>query len=175
MAITVRQVPTALRWRHFREVDVLPDDDGGGEDAQVNPVTDIPQDMAIVQTDTGRLRLGDVTIDIRVDRHHTAVLRSASQTATLLKHEQGHHDLFFLAMRAFGKDLEAIEAADPDDLLHQMQEAGTLHNGRAQTIDDAYDTRTLHGRNADEQAAWDAAIDAAKQDPLSTHIFTLPF
>jgi hypothetical protein len=173
MAITVRQVPTALTWRNFREVDTLPDGDGE-EVAQINPITENRQDIAIQRTPSGRLRLGDYTISVVVGRERTAVLRTATKTAVLLKHEQGHHDLFFLAMRAMARELEAIEATDPDDLGHQMQETSNLHATRAATIDGTYDRETEHGKNQEQQARWDAAIGEAKRDAAAAHILTHP-
>lgn len=174
MAVTVEQVPAALRWNNFREVDTLPDADEANELAQIRPELGAVQNIPIEQAPSGRLRLGDVTFTVGLDRRRTAVLRTATKTDELLQHEQGHQDLFFLAMRAMGRDLEAIEATDPSDLSQKVQDAQVLHHTRAETIDDLYDDETEHHANRKQQARWDAAIAAAKADAAASHILTHP-
>jgi hypothetical protein len=93
----------------------------------------------------------NLTVDISVQ--HTARVESdTSQTAELLRHEQGHLDLGILAARRMKVDIEA--GNNPDTML-------TRHRTRMGTANVTYDTQTNHGQNNSAQSNWNAALDAA--------------
>ena len=67
------------------------------------------------------------------------------------------------------RELQAATGT-PQDLGNQVQQIRTTHMNCAHTIDSAYDTRTNHGRDRDEQTCWNNLITAAMANPNATEI-----
>src|SRR5947199_5002337 len=90
MSITVAVSPTQLSWNDFLAVDSLPD--GSGDDAQT--ATEMPglNDIRPV-LGHGKFSMPNLTLTVGLDRSQTMVLRTATKTAELLKHDQGHYDI----------------------------------------------------------------------------------
>jgi hypothetical protein len=168
MAVNVVANPTTLTWSNFRVVDSSPDlsDD---EVAQIHPEMRMPPNIQVANSN-GAFRLNALTITVAPVAQDTIVLRSATQTPDLLRHEQGHYDLLILVARAMARDLGAASASSSAALNTQVQSIQQTHNNNAQTIDDAYDKQTDHGKNSAQQTGWNQAIAAALGNPASSTV-----
>jgi hypothetical protein len=171
MAITVVANPVTLSWSNFRVVDASPDL-SNDEVAQIHPEMGFPSNVQTVPTN-GIFKLNAFTITVAPVQQDTIILRSAAQTADLLKHEQGHYDLVVLVARAVARELGT--AADPSSagLVAKVQATRQTHMSRAQALDSAYDTQTDHGKNVPAQISWNMAITAALGNPGSTTVKSL--
>jgi len=170
MPIKVSVNPSRLTWNHFRTVSSLPNTN---EEAQVNPEM-APIQNVHPQNDGKHFRLPSLTLSVKINAHNTLVLKTAHKTKELLQHEQGHLDLLVLVTRALARDLESLEADTVDELATLLEEAKSLHDERAQTIDAAYDDQTDHSRNQLKQATWDRAIAQALNDPKASKVVDQP-
>jgi hypothetical protein len=170
MPVKVSVNPSRLTWSHFRTVPSIPD---ATEDAQVNPEM-LPIENVHPQKVGGRFRFPSWTLTVKINSHNTMVLKTASKTAELLQHEQGHLDLLVLVTRALARDLEALEADSVGELATQLEDAKSLHEERAIAIDAAYDDQTEHSRNRLKQSTWDRAIAQALRDPNASKVVDLP-
>jgi len=168
MAVNVVANPTTLRWSNFRVVESSPDL-SADEVAQIHPEMSMPPNIQVVNTN-GAFRLNSFTINVAPVAQDTIVLRTATQTPELLRHEQGHYDLLILVARAMARDLGAASASNPAALNQRVQTVQQTHNNNAQAIDAAYDTQTDHGRNAVQQSAWSQAITAALASPSAANV-----
>jgi hypothetical protein len=166
MPIKVSVNPSRLTWNHFRTVSSIASSD---EEAQVNPEMS-PIQGVHPQKVGEKFRLPSMTLSVKIVSHNTLVLKSAHKTKELLQHEQGHLDLLVLVTRALARDLENLEADSVDELATLLEEAKSLHDERAQTIDAAYDDQTDHSRNQQKQATWDRAIAQALNDPKASKV-----
>lgn len=169
MTINVRANPATLTWSNFREVDSIPDADADGEQAEINPEMSFPQSLQ-PQKQNGVFRLPDFTVTVAPNALNTMVLKTADKTAALLQHEQGHYNLLILVARAMSRELQTATGTSAQDLGNQLQQVRNTHKTRAETIDSAYDTKTDHGRNVDEQQRWNALITAALANPAAGDI-----
>lgn len=167
MAITVVPRPVTVSWSDFSTVDSLPSD----EDAHI--------DMGYEVENKNFRRVGGQfmvaeTLEVRV-KPLAKVLRSASQTDTLLAHEQGHYDIGILAGRALARELASLHAATPAALGLAMRSCFTLHTvTRLDPIQKKYDKDTGHGTNATEQARWAGLISAALGAVAAVQLDNLP-
>lgn len=93
----------------------------------------------------------DLTVNIGV-QHHARVESDTTQTASLLRHEQGHLDLGILVARRMKRDIEA--GTSPAN-------AQATHNPRLASLNVTYDTNTNHGQNTANQNTWNTALDTA--------------
>ena len=170
MAIRVQALPP-IGWELFRPVASIPDT---SEEAQINPELPSVPNLHPERTPGGRFRLPSFTFSVGVNRQNTMIVRTASKTADLLKHEQGHYDLLVLVARAWARELESLEVESVAELGRQLAAARQTHDERAQALDAEYDKQTEHSRNRAAQQRWDIAITAALADPRSTTIANLP-
>jgi hypothetical protein len=168
MAIAVAPNPVNLAWANFRIVDSSPDL-SGNEVAQIHPETQMPANIQVVNNQN-LYRLAPFTIGVAPVQADTIVLRTAPQTADLLRHEQGHYDLLILTVRAMARDLEAATAGSAGALGSRVQAIQQTHATRAQALDAAYDTQTNHGADVQQQANWNTAIAAALGNPMANAI-----
>jgi hypothetical protein len=159
MPITVTPNPVNLTWANFRAVDSSPDL-SGDEVAQIHPQTSMPNQVQVVRNQNV-FKLGSFTIGVAPVTQDTIVLRSAQQTADLLRHEQGHYDLLILTARAMARDLEAVTAGSAGDLNTRVQAIQQTHADRADKLDKAYDNQTKNGKDAKVQSDWNGWIAAA--------------
>lgn len=166
MSITVVPTPVTLDWSNFSPVRAL----SNNEDAHIDPGYEV-QNRPI-------RRVGDQwmladTLELRV-RPQARVLRTATQTADLLAHEQGHYDLGILAGRALARDLATISAATPSALKQALDAAFVLHTRtRLGPIQKAYDDDTKHSQNTQEQQRWAGLISTALAAASATAINNL--
>jgi hypothetical protein len=168
MAVNVIANPINLSWRNFHVVDSSPDL-SGDEVAQVHPEMRMPPNVQVAGSN-GVFRLNAFTITVAPVPQDTIVLRSAEQTADLLRHEQGHYDLLILVAKAMARDLGAATDSSASGLNTQVQTIQQTHNANAQAIDSAYDTQTKNGKDPLQQTSWNQAIAAALGNPGSTTV-----
>ncbi len=168
MAVNVIVTPINLSWSNFQVVDSSPDlsDD---EVAQIHPEMRLPPNVQVVNGN-GVFRLNAFTIMVAPVPQDTIVLRSATQTADLLRHEQGHYDLLILVAKAMARDLGAATGSSAGALNAQVQTIQQTHRTNALAIDAAYDTQTDHGKDSRQQTSWNQAIAAALGNPTTTTV-----
>ena len=159
MAVNVIANPINLSWRNFQVVDSSPDL-SGDEVAQVHPEMRMPPNVQVASSN-GVFRLNAFTITVAPVPQDTIVLRSATQTDDLLRHEQGHYDLLILVAKAMARDLGPATDSSARGLNTQVQTIQQTHNANAQAIDSAYDTQTKNGKDSLQQTSWNQAIAAA--------------
>ncbi len=103
-------------------------------------------------------------VDVTVTVVSLKVRIGAQQTSELLKHEQGHADLTWLAGLAAGRET-----------LRDMRNAagiGKKHGARSDKTQISYDDNTEHGTNDAHQTRWNGLLDAAilhKQAQVGHH------
>ena len=168
MAIRVAPNPVNLTWANFRIVDSSPDL-SGNEVAQIHPETRMPPNIQVVNNHN-LFRLAPFTIGVVPVQQDTIVLRSAQQTADLLRHEQGHYDLLILTVRAMAREFDSLTSGSAGDLSSRVQAIQQTHAARAQTLDSTYDTQTRNGADVNQQTSWNQAIAAALGNPMASAI-----
>ena len=82
----------------------------------------------------------------------------------LLNHEQGHYEIGMLNAKDFFFGLQNIQASGFPTAAAGVAALRNLQStlGSAQAIHDKYDRDTTNGLNPAKQAAWDAALKAAR-------------
>jgi hypothetical protein len=168
--ITVRADPPRLSWSLFRHVDSMP---ASSEDAHIAAEISFPQPLKM-ETIAGGFRLPPFAITVAPEPSRTMVRRSASTSGYLLRHEQGHYDIVFLAARALARELESITAPTADDLLRRVEDCVTEHTARAQRLSEAYDRETDRSRDPTAQARWNGLIAAALEAPAVARLAGRP-
>jgi hypothetical protein len=129
---------STLDWSDF---EVVGEDDIADGDAEAGA------DISMTWSSSG----SDLTVEISVQ--HTAKVESdTAQTATLLRHEQGHLDLGILVARRIKRDIVAGTS---------LGSARTTHMPRLTAANVRYDTNTNHGQTTANQSRWNTALDAA--------------
>jgi hypothetical protein len=158
MSVNVVFSPTQLTWNDFLPVDSLPD--SSGDEAQT--ATKMAP-LAGIQpvSSQGKFSLPNLTLTVGLDRAQTLVVKTAEKTAYLLKHEQGHFDITVLSVRALAKDLEQLKAGSPSALGPLVNSALSMHQQRANMLEEKYDKDTNNSRDQDAQKTWNQAIDTA--------------
>jgi hypothetical protein len=151
MAITVRANPTTLTWANFTGVANL----AGNEDAHINIDFDIP---SVPPRQVGSNWMLAETFEIVV-RPVAKVKNSATQTADLLSHEQGHYNIGIAVGWAMASDLQSLSAPTRAALGQQLTTAFNLHRTtRMGAVQQQYDQDTNHSQNTPHQSRWDTAI-----------------
>lgn len=151
MAITVRANPTTLTWANFTVVSAL----AGSEDAHIDINFVIP---TVMPRQVGSNWMLAETFEIVVSPA-AKVKRSASQTAALLSHEQGHYDIGLAVGWAMARDLQSLSAPTRAALGQQLTTAFNLHRTtRMGAVQQQYDQDTNHSQNTPQQSRWDTAI-----------------
>jgi hypothetical protein len=92
-------------------------------------------------------------VDVTVSTDRLKVRIGAAQTDELLKHEQGHADLCWLAGLAAGREILS-GTGNRDNII-------TRHGTRSQAVQDRYDRNTEHGTHSTHQGRWNRILDAA--------------
>ena len=100
--------------------------------------------------------------------------RTGAQQAWLIKHEQGHYDIYALLARDFYYRAQAmigVPFSSNNALINQVNAHRAATLGREDAIQKAYDADTESSQNRSEQWAWWSAIERASQlhrSPLVT-------
>lgn len=146
--------PRSIDWDEFREVSERPA--GQNEDARINPVTEGGEARTV--REQGRWKLAELELHVIVNRADSWVVRSQKSDA-LKSHEQGHFDIHgLIAGRDMLEALGALRERSNERLARAVAATMRRYQQRAQSLSDTYDEDTAHGRKADRQAAWEAAI-----------------
>ena len=157
MAIRVVPHPATLAWSQFRKVNSLP----GAEDAH----TDLHFDLAHsrFRHAAGQYTIGDTVLTVSpVIR----VLKTATKTADLLAHEQGHYNIGILVGRAMARELEGLSSPNPHTLSSAMDDVFDNHSLTLMpVVQKAYEDATESSHNASEQARWIGLIATALAHP----------
>lgn len=97
----------------------------------------------------------------------TSVSRwTGPQQVWLIKHEQGHYDIYALMVRDFFHRIQGMIGEtffDANDLKAQMLAHRAATIGRIAETQKAYDTDTQNSRDGSEQWTWWSAIERASQ------------
>jgi hypothetical protein len=144
MDMTVLIQPRGLRtlsWRHFRQVGRPKDE---GSDASTGYKLNWSK------------RGGRVLVTLSLDAATTWVIRGRSNAA-LLKHEQGHWDIYVLQAEEIDRELQGL----PDD---QIQARFDEISQKYTDINNQYDSETNHSQNQNKQAEWDCKLASAKRN-----------
>lgn len=151
--------PRRIQWREFQDVASRPP--GEHEDAQIHAEAILDDNVTICR-EGGRLRLGSFGVRVQVTESDSWVV-TASKSDALLAHEQGHFDLQGLDARQLMNDLAALRASSAEELQRLVTERIERSRTDAQAMSDRYDSEaeTNHGRNAEKQRQWEAAIRSA--------------
>lgn len=149
--------PRNIGWREFTEIDSRPADEK--EDAEIHAEANLGKEVGICP-DGDKIRLGAFTVKLSVLKENSWVVKG-TQADDLLSHEQGHYDLAGLYARKLMRELEAIRADDAPELQELVTAAIEQSRTDSQAISDRYDDETDHGRKADVQRRWKAAIKDA--------------
>lgn len=161
MAITVTPNPVSLSWSNFTPVSTLP----GNEDAHIDFNFVVPTRPP---RQVGSNWMLAETFAIAVSPV-AKVKTSATQTAALLAHEQGHYDIAILVARALAADLQALSAPTQAALGQALNTTFNLHRTtRMGAIQSQYDTSTNHSQNTAQQSAWETAISTAMSSGSAT-------
>ena len=146
-----------MRWSEFQDLDQRPA--GQSEDAQINPETEFRNPVTVQVR--GQWKLAELELVIVINSANTSAVRS-TQSADLLKHEQGHFDIHGLIVgRELAEELRGLRARTNPRLGTQLRQAARRARQRAQRLTNQYDQDTHHGRNADRQGVWDRQIQNA--------------
>lgn len=130
-----------LSWDMFDEVATIEPENGQSMDADTKCKFDVAWNGS------------DVTVTVGPDSLRVRI--GASETAELLKHEQGHSDITFLTGLATGRAILNNSAGGQTTI--------STHQTRGQRMQERYDRQTQHGRNATQQQRWNQILDAAIQ------------
>ena len=102
-------------------------------------------------------------VNIKVDFVSQKIRAGATMTDDLLKHEQGHADICFLAAVATGWEI----TKHPKRGKQIISE----HQRRTKVLERLYDRETVHGTNQAHQKKWNQILDnAIKFAPMRRHV-----
>jgi len=165
-----------LTWNDFPRANrPEPPPNGTAHGAQIG-VEIVNQGLALEHPAGGGVQIHDsIHVDIRYRRDQSWVAnwvfnRPQSYQDGLLAHEQGHYNLVALLGRDFFLSLMRLKAATyPNAGAAQadLTAASAATAGKAQALQDRYDTDTQNGTNATQQARWLGFITTAFTMPVS--------
>lgn len=169
MPVLVRPTQTRLAWSDFEVTDETFRDGvaEAGFDSGFQPENFSPRRVrgSFYLPETFTVRVWPVA----------RVNREADQTPELLAHEQLHFDVGIVCARALARDITGLNRRTVDDLGTALSDLQQLHMfDRADAIQQAYDTQTQHGRDADKQREWQAAMAQCLGSRTMTRLMGLP-
>jgi hypothetical protein len=158
--VTLTGWPRSITWDEFAERGSAPE--GADEAAQISSEAIQPDQVDIDRTN-GRFHVKDYTINVQVEAARTWVVKAQKSNA-LLAHEQGHYDITGLTARDMAEQIGAARAASPKALGEQVKAIITRTQALGDKLTKLYDgngpTGTDHGKNAGNQAKWEAHLAA---------------
>ena len=116
--------------------------------------------------------LTNLNVDIAVLTNSSWVVED-KKTDYLLKHEQGHYDIFAISAREFYNSAEKLTATSPSELDKKVKQLHAKFDGKQKSVNKRYDAQTKHSDDKSKQGVWDKAINDQKQKP-SGSIDNLP-
>jgi hypothetical protein len=143
-----------LTWADYPKVEVDPT--GNGFAAFTTFV------IPVFRFDAASSTEGTITIDFRLDRTKSWVLRSWAEANhnpdLLLDHERGHYNIALLITRDVVAVAPSMSIADGIDFINLL---GRRWSGLDDGVPGCYERSTNLGRNASVQSQWDALIASA--------------
>lgn len=162
-----------LDWRDFQGS--VPGGRAPGEDAYTEARFDFAYDYDYdSEQKTQGYKVDHVYVRVALDRDRMWSVKQ-SQTAALLRHEQGHYDIVALLARDLFDELTGWESGprpkrfrrETDlkravDALPRATRRLIAHVGGTPRSVGIYDTQTSHGNDAKAQEKWDTALAGAR-------------
>jgi Bacterial protein of unknown function (DUF922) len=175
-------VERKLRWPDFKAVDTAPAGVPEEAVAQTIPLHSasggIPHNVAPAGFKPIYMIPDALTMNVYLDAASwrlTSVSRwTGADQVWLIKHEQGHYDIYALMVRDFFVRVRALIGqpfSDLADLHEQLADHRAATIGRISKLQHDYDVDTANSRNGSEQWNWWCAIQRASQlhrTPLAT-------
>lgn len=132
-----------LSWNLF---DTASDNDPDLIDKDGNPMDACTRcKFSVTRTGSG--------VEVEITKAFFKIRMNAQKTSDLLKHEQGHADLAWLASLASGR--ECLKTKGNDAIISKK------HEIRLSKADGSYDVDTKHGTNISSQAHWNHLLNNA--------------
>ena len=97
-----------------------------------------------------------IIVTLKLDAADTWV-RVGKASDELLKHEQGHWDIYLLLAEELDRTLQGEAAANLDSKTKEISE-------KYDAIDKQYDDETGHSQNKHKQEEWNCKLEAAKRN-----------
>jgi len=131
-----------LTWAHFQKVR-RPKDDTGSHASTGHKIS---------WAGSGKT----IQITLKLDTSKTWVI-PAKASADLLRHEQGHWDIYVLKAEEMNRKLQTVSAGD-------LQAEFDSIASKYEEVDQQYDDETRHSEVAAKQEEWNCKLDAAKRN-----------
>jgi hypothetical protein len=168
VTITLVATPRVLTWAHYTVQAVVVDPaDDSEQDAYTGFRYDLP-DLPSREVHGQRALATGMRLTITPK---ALVRRGATQSASLLAHEQFHYDVGIVIGRVVARELARLRAPDDRALGAAMNDVVQLHfETRTGLIQKRYDLDTRHGTNAHYQRLWKGFMRDCLARPESTHL-----
>jgi hypothetical protein len=165
MTSTLSGVPRILKWSDFRAVTTAPA--GVSFGAETVPTHNVSGLHPVkVQASRSDLFLLPNSITVSVTLAATSWrLSSVDNDKWLLRHEQGHYDVYALMIRDWFTDVVAMipQPWVMNDLNEQLRNLKETYLDRIASIQKSYDDDTEHDRNGEDQWVWWSVIRRAME------------
>lgn len=152
MGLHIVTAPQRLRWDDFRTVATSP-----VPGAVAQTAVEMQFSRIRLGTEDGQHKLESFVLTVRLDRDNCWVVRGQTNAA-LLEHERLHLRLAIVVARELERELLALRASSIPSLQVAIDRLRSEKAARVQTISDAYDSETEHGRLSEEQSHWQVRV-----------------
>jgi hypothetical protein len=165
MTSTLSGVPRTLKWTDFQAMTTAP---GGvpfaAETVTTHKITGVNPMKVEASRDEFLLLANSITVSVTLAPSSWR-LTSVDNDQWLLRHEQGHYDVYALMVRDWFTDVVAMipQPWTKADLTEQMSSLQETYFDRIPSIQKAYDDDTGHSRNGEDQWEWWSAIRRAME------------
>jgi hypothetical protein len=165
MTSTLSGVPRTLTWSDFQAVTTAPG--GVPFDAQTVPthrVAGFNPRKVEASREEFVLLVNSITVTVTLASSSWR-LTSVDNDKWLLRHEQGHYDVYALMVRDWFTEVVQMipQPWTKNDLTEQMSSLKETYLDRISSIQKAYDDNTGHSRNGEDQWVWWSAIRRAME------------
>lgn len=147
MSVIVMLAAEKLSWADFKKLKAPVDG--------LNAQTRVEMQPATIKTEHGPegMRIVQLTLRVVLDSENTWVV-TGKETAELLEHERLHYRIAIEVARELDTQLLALKGKNAGALQTGANKVMATIKRRVQTISDAYDKDTDHGRVREKQKAW---------------------
>jgi hypothetical protein len=165
MTSTLSGVPRTLKWSDFRAVTTAP---GGVPFGAETVVTHHVSGLHPVKVQASRTDLfllpDSITVSVTLATDSWR-LTSLENDKWLLRHEQGHYDVYALMIRDWFTDVVAMipQPWAMNDLNEQLHDLKETYLDRITSIQNSYDSDTEHDQNGEDQWVWWSVIRRAME------------
>jgi len=132
-----------LTWAHFKKVR-RPKDDTGSDASTGYKI--------LAPAGSGKT----IKITLKLDTSNTWVILGKANAA-LLRHEQGHWDIYLLMAEEMNRKLQTVSAG-------ALQAAFDSIASKYEELDRQYDDETRHSQVVAKQEEWNCKLDALKRN-----------